>query len=459
MRGRFRLSGLLCCLDGVMSAETSAASTPPRPRRTVRRGSPIRRLLSVLIGIPVITGALLLGWLWWAERPLKAVERSLTQGDFRTALERVENYLKGDPASSRALDLKAQSLVGLRRFPDALAIYERIGSDTVSGQRAWGEALLRMQRWTDALPLLRQVHQKQPDNADVTHELAACAMQAGEFEQAVELAGQLAKLPGQRERGLLLLGVLHSNHGNYRLASEAFGQLLESNPDGAGLQILPEELFQGMGQACLNDGKPEEAIRHLTRAIELRPTAERYAFLGEARELQGDLAQAGEAWKQGIARDPDLARAREGLARVALDERQPSQAIEWLQPLSVPSKLTSSIAHTLKRANSLLGDKAAADRWDAEETRLRDAEERKRALDDVVKQAPQSFWALALRAHKYASEGNRQQAATLLRTVDGLRTQKPDGYKDPQRFLNQLIDAVQTGSPLPSLDLVPLERK
>ncbi|MFN9375389.1 MAG: tetratricopeptide repeat protein [Planctomycetaceae bacterium] len=164
-----------------MSAETPAASTPPRPRRPVRRGSPIRRLLSVLIGIPVITGGLLLGWLWWAERPLKAVERSLTQGDFRTALERVDTYLKGDPASSRALDLKAQSLVGLRRFPDALAIYERIGSDTVNGQRAWGEALLRMQRWTDALPLLRQVHQKQPDNADVTHELAACAMQAGEF--------------------------------------------------------------------------------------------------------------------------------------------------------------------------------------------------------------------------------------------------------------------------------------
>jgi hypothetical protein len=127
--------------------------------------------------------------------------------------------------------------------------------------------------------------------------------------------------------------------------------------------------------------------------------------------------------------------------------------------LSVPPKLTSAIAHTLKRANSLLGDKGAADQWDAEETRLRQAEERKRALDDVVKQAPQSFWALALRAHKFASEGNRQQAATLLRTVDGLRTQKPDGYKDPQGFLNQLIDAVQTGSPLPSLDLVPLERK
>lgn len=442
-----------------MSAETSAASTPPRTRRPVRRGSPLRRLLAVLVGIPVVTAGLLLGWLWWAERPLKAVERSLTQGDFRTALERVDSYLKEDPASSRALDLKAQALVGVGRISEALAIYERIGSDTVSGQRAWGEALLRMQRWTDALPLLRQVHQKEPQNANVTHELAACAMQAGEFEEAVRLADELAQLPGQRERGLLLVGVLHSNYGNYRKASEAFGQLLQSNPDGAGLQILPEELFQGMGQACLNDGKPEEAIRHLSRAIELRPTAERYAFLGEAWELQGDLPQAGDAWKKGIALDPDLTRAREGLARVALDERQPQQAIDWLQPLSVPPKLTSAIAHTLKRANSLLGDKGAADQWDAEETRLRQAEERKRALDDVVKQAPQSFWALALRAHKFASEGNRQQAATLLRTVDGLRTQKPDGYKDPQGFLQQLIDAVQTGSPLPSLDLVPLERK
>ncbi|MFN8855212.1 MAG: tetratricopeptide repeat protein [Planctomycetaceae bacterium] len=442
-----------------MSAEPAAPSSSSRPRRAVRRGSPIRRLLTVLLGIPLATGLLLMVWLWWAERPLKEVEGALAREDFRTAIERVETYLKRDPRSSRALDLKAQALVGLRKYPDALSIYERVGSDTIAGQRAWGEALLRMQRWTDALPLLRQVQQKQPDNADVTHELAACAMQAGEFEEAVKLAGSLSQLPGQRERGLLLLGVLQSNHGNYRLASEAFGQLLESNPDGSGLQILPEELFQGMGQACLNDGKPNEAIQHLTRSIEFRPSAERYAFLGEAWELQGDLAQAADAWKKGIVLDADLPRAREGLARVALDERQPAQAIEWLQPLSVPGKLTSSIAHTLKRASSQLGDKQAADHWDTEETRLRSEEDRKRALDDVVKQAPQSFWALALRAHKFASEGNRQQAATLLRTIEGLRTQKPDGYKDPQGFLDKLRDAVQSGSPLPALDLVPLERK
>ena len=303
------------------------------------------------------------------------------------------------------------------------------------------------------------MQQKQPDNADVTHELAACAMQAGEFEEAVKLAERLSQMPGQRERGLLLVGVLQSNHGNYRLASEAFGQLLESNPDGSGLQISPEELFQGMGQACLSEGKPAEAIQYLSRSIELRPTAERYSFLGDAWELQGDLAQAADAWKKGIDLDADLSRAREGLARAALDERQPAQAIEWLQPLSVPGKVTSTIAHTLKRANAQLGDKSQADHWDGEETRLRNEEERKRALDDVVKQAPQSFWALALRAHKFASEGNRQQAATLLRTVDGMRSQKPDGYKDPGGFLDKLMEAVQKGSPLPSLDLVPLERK
>jgi len=442
-----------------MSAEPSAASSPPRPRRPVRRGSPIRRLLTVVLGIPLATALLLMVWLWWAERPLKEVEGALVQGDYRSAIERVDTYLKLDPNSSRALDLKAQALVGLRKYHDALSIYERIGSDTVAGQRAWGEALLRMQRWTDALPLLRQVQQKQPDNADVTHELAACAMQAGEFEEAVKLAERLSQMPGQRERGLLLVGVLQSNHGNYRLASEAFGQLLESNPDGSGLQISPEELFQGMGQACLSEGKPAEAIQYLSRSIELRPTAERYAFLGDAWELQGDLAQAADAWKKGIDLDADLSRAREGLARAALDERQPAQAIEWLQPLSVPGKVTSTIAHTLKRANAQLGDKSQADHWDGEETRLRNEEERKRALDDVVKQAPQSFWALALRAHKFASEGNRQQAATLLRTVDGMRSQKPDGYKDPGGFLDKLMEAVQKGSPLPSLDLVPLERK
>ena len=94
----------------------------------------------------------------------------------------------------------------------------------------------------------------------------------------------------------------------------------------------------------------EEYLRNI------RETSERYAFLGDAWELKGDLTKAEEAWRKSVELDPDQARAREGLARVAMEENQPTQAIEWLRPMSEGSKLTSSIAHVLKRASGQLGE-------------------------------------------------------------------------------------------------------
>ncbi|RPI84685.1 MAG: hypothetical protein EHM42_07325 [Planctomycetaceae bacterium] len=62
-----------------------------------------------------------------------------------------------------------------------------------------------------------------------------------------------------------------------------------------------------------------------------------------------------------------------------------------------------------------------------------------------------------MRAHKFAIEGNLQQAAVLLRIIDGIRQKKPETFADPQGFIDQLVQAVFEGGPLPSLDLVPVE--
>lgn len=437
---------------------SNAPSQTPSPARRHRSAAPWRRLLTAFLLILGTTGVGLWAYVWWEERPLKEIESALAAKDYTRALPLVDAYLKSAPYSSRALDFKAQVYVGQRKFGDALVIYEKVGSDSLEGQRAWGEALLHLNRWSDALPLLQEVDRKKPSDPDVVHQLASCAMQAGDFDVAVKKAEELSTITGHRDRGLLLLGVLHTNHGNYRLATEAFEKLLHSNPDGQGLQIRPDELFQGLGQAYLSDGKPSDAIERLNQAIATRGTSERYAFLGDAWELKGDLSQAGDAWKQAVHLDPEQARAREGLARIALEEGQPKEVLVWLEPLSSPAKISSSIAHSLKRATQQLGDVESAQRWEKEESRLREQEERKQALDDLVKQSPKSYWALAVRAHRFVSEGNRGQAAVLLKTVESIRKTKPDGYSDPKGFVEKLLACVNDGGELPSLDLVPLEK-
>ena len=429
---------------------------PPKPARAPRRARRVLRTLVVILGF---TALLLWGYLWLAERPLRGVERALTQRNFPFAVRQVDAFLKANPTSSRALDLKAQALVGLKRYRDALVIYERVGTDTQPGQRAWSEALLQEKRWSDALPLLNSLNRQLPDDPDVLHELAACSMQTGDFDAAIAHATRLSQLPGQADRGGLLLGVLHANHGNHRKAAEAFTTLLQHNPQGEGLQIRPEELFQGLGQALLGDGQAKPAIERLEQAIAARPTAELHALLGDACELAGDLDHARQAWQSSLALDPEEARAREGLARLALDERQPAQVVELLTPVAEGNRLTSTMAHLLKRASQQLEDTAEVDRWDAVETRLRDSEERRRALEDLVRQSPKSFWAIAVRSHRFASEGNLYQALILADALLDIRKQKPDSYPDPEKFVDQLIAALQEGEPLPSLDLIPLARR
>lgn len=426
-------------------------------RRSRRRSPRWRQLIVILVAIPVLTGLGLWLSLWWAERPLKAVERAISQKDFRRALDLSEGYLKRDPYSSRALDLKAQAYVGLRRYRDALTIYDKLGTDSLAGQRAWAEALLREQRWTDALPLLREVDQKRPADPDVLHELAACAVQAGEFDEGVRKARELAEIPGQSDRGDLLIGILQINQGNYRLASAALESLLQKNPEATGLQVPAAEIFQGLGQSYLNDGRPAEAVVQLEKSLSLEETAERFALLGDARELEGNLDLAAEAWRRAADLEPGLRRAREGLARTALENRQPAAAREWLEPLTGSESINSSIAHLMMRCCTLLGDTDEASRFEQLEKQLRKSEDHKRALDDVVKQSPKSFWALAVRAHRFASEGNRQQAAALLKIVDGIRQKMPESSNDPENFIGRLVEAVFEGGTLPSLDLVPVE--
>ncbi|MFM7161501.1 MAG: tetratricopeptide repeat protein [Planctomycetaceae bacterium] len=431
-------------------------SLPTKPSRATRRAPRVLRTLGIILGF---TALLLGGYLWLAERPLRGVERALTQRNFPFALRQIDAFLKANPTSSRALDLKAQALVGLKRHREALALYERVGTDTQPGQRAWSEALLQEKRWSDALPLLTSLNRQLPDDPDILHELAACSMQTGDFDAAISHAAHLARLPEQAARGGLLLGVLHANHGNHRKAADAFSTLLHDNPRGEGLQILPEELFQGLGQALLGAGQAKPAIAGLEQAIAARPTAERHALLGDACELAGELDRARLAWEASLALDPAEARAREGLARLALDERQPARVSELLTPVAEDDRLTSTMAHLLKRASQQLGQATEVDRWDAVETRLRDSEERRRALEDLVRQSPKSFWAIAVRSHRFASEGNLYQALILADALLDIRKQKPDSYPDPDQFVDQLLAALQHGEPLPSLDLIPLARK
>lgn len=387
--------------------------------------------------------------LWWEDRPLRTIERALERRDFEHALAQVNQYLESFPTRSKALSQKARALAGLERWSEATRLFDRIGADSIAARRAWSLALVHEERWTEALPLLARLSEQFPDDSDVLFELASCEGNLGYFEEAIAATERLALMKGQKSRGNLLLGMLQSIRGNNRLALQAWEPILERDPDLTGLQVSPAEFLLMYGRALTNEGRPAEARRHLSRALALSPGTDVQDALAEACEDLGDIPAAVALWRQVVAASPDDRTAREGLARMALDSQSSEEALRWLEPLLGRPDLQASTAYLAQRAATLAGDGDSAAKWDCRAAILRESEKRMKSFDLAIRNTPHSFWGRALRAHRFAREGNTRQALALAEEL--LKKDRA------QPFVRQLVEALRNHEPLPSLDRVPLE--
>ncbi len=408
------------------------------------------RLLQGLAVILGLTAGMIGAVLWWDDRPLREIERALERRDFELALRLANDCLAEFPESTQAIDQKARALTGMQRWSEAERLFERVGAQSAASQRAWSQCLLHDARWSEALPLLTRLDELSPLDSDVLHELAACQAKLGFFEESIRAAERLMRLPGQESRGRLLLGMLHFQRNNNRLAIQTWLPILVENPEAANLQLAPAEFFEALGRALLDDGQAAEARRHLEQAVRLGPTIAGRNALAEACEQLGDLPQAVLLWRQIVTLQPGDRPAREGLARTALEKKADDEAREWLQPLLKRDDLKSSTAYLMQRASLMKQDKAAAAMWDERVQRLRKRETKMNALEQSLRDAPNSFWSRALRAHQFAREGNTYQALLLTQELLAL---KPD-----QPFVQQLSDALRNQKPLPSLDLIPYDQ-
>jgi len=419
-------------------------------RATRLRQPPAWRLLRGLGVIVIVTTVAIAGVLWWNDRPIRAIERTLAQQDFERAARQADAYLAVDPESVQVLDQKARALAGLEQWSEAARIFERIGTDSVASQRAFSQALLHQERWSEALPLLTRLGKLFPDDADVLHELTACQAKLGLLDEAIASAGHLMQLAGNESRGRLLLGMLHFRRGNNRLAIQAWQPILESNPEAADLQWSAAEFFAALGRALLDDGQAAQARPYLERVVRLDPTVEARNALAEACEQTGDLPQAVVLWRQVAAHNPADRAAREGLARTALENKAADEARDWLQPLIERGDMKSSTAYLMQRAAVIAGDKTTAASWEQRVQSLRKQEKKLSAIDQALRESPQSYWSRAVRAHRFASEGNARQALLL---TEELLHQDPD-----QPFVKKLDAALRDREALPSLDLIPFEQ-
>lgn len=395
-------------------------------------------------------GAVLGAYLWFDERPIHQIDAAIQARDFQQALRNADAFLRDHPHNGRAQELKARALAGLHRWTEAIQLFEFVGTATSEGERAWSIALLHQGRWSDAQPLLTHLHQRATTDPEILHELVACNGKLGNLDEAIQQAEQLAKISGYEAQGYLMLGTLQNNRLNRKQAIQAWQRVLQFDREAGHLQITADEFFLAYGRVVLLEGRPQEAIPLLERSIQVRSSAQALAFLGDAYEQTGAGTQAVECWKEALTADAKSVRPREGLARMALQKKDGPAALEWLTPLLESPDLESSSAYLAQRTYAMLGELDQVTKWEKTVAELRAQEQRRDLIETGIQRDPQSFWSRAVLAHRFASSGNKAQAAQI---VASLLKAKPE-----EEFVQAMARHLEKDAPLPSLNLIPMKQ-
>lgn len=407
-----------------------------------------RRLGLILLAGGLITG----GLIYFEEADLRRalLYEAARQPD--NAIRWVNLFLQSHPDNTRALALKARLLAAApfaEGPPEAIEIFDRIGPASTNDMHAWGVAYMRTEQWSRALPWLKSVLEAQPDDPFALYEVTVCHIRLGLLRESLETAERYTEVPGYRAKGLVLQAVILNDLHNPEPAVEAYAQALEISPDASDLQIAPGEFFTQYGTLLASLGRADEAVAMLERSIKTTPYAYAYVNLGNAYDLAGDKDRAASAWKRALQIDKNSGDARQALASASLAEGKPKEGLEWLAGMESRPDLQSSTAYLFQQLYYMSGDEEKGGAWRDRVEKLREVEERRQIIDQFLVRSPRSYWATVIRAHRYATTQNWRQAEDLLAEIRQIDTSDP--------FVSDLVEAIESRGPLPSVDRIPVK--
>ncbi len=428
------------------SAVVPAISTRKKRRR--RSPNPMRWVVVLIVAAGVI-GGVLWGTVWWEERPLAEVENHLREKNYAEALVKAEAFLKKSPGHGRAIALKARALVHMGNANEAARLFDQVGAAAPEEIRDCAKAYLMQERWVEALPVLEYLVQQFPDDPDLRHELSACRARLGRFDGAIEMAKSFASMKGFEARGNLLIGTIEHERGNDGKACEAWEQVLLIAPELDDLQVPAHEFRGQYGNALLTTGKAAAAEVSLRKSLELYDSPEVRANLGQALLQLGRDSEAEQEWSKVVDSSPGNQIARQGLAELAMKKSDFSKALDSLEPIANDPGLAVSSAFLLQRAYSMAGRTDKALEWKGRLEEIRKRDELQHTVDQVLIESADTMWGQALRAYRFAEQGNWRQAEALLSPL----LAKPDVHP----FIVAVGDAIRKKTQLPDLDGIPLE--
>lgn len=206
-----------------------------------------------------------------------------------------------------------------------------------------------------------------PSSAETLYYFGVSCMQAGKFDQAIELLNQTAKIADAR---MLFTAAGAGNPNPYESVSRNAKQLLKQMPTFRGEQALRQknwdlaikiftdaikddpsnpDNYSNIAMALTNAGKPDEALSYIDKAIELKPGDKAYTDLKSkiaARKENLALEQAQVIMNQGnrMLEAEDAAGALKKYEEARSMIREDRQAPLWMQIGKAQAKLNQEEA-------------------------------------------------------------------------------------------------------------------
>ncbi len=203
------------------------------------------------------------------DRSLRLLEARILKGSGRLgeAIQALQQLLREYPRDRRASLLLGETLYDARRFGEAYESYRVAGELFESDARAWigmGRSLDQAGRKREAADAYSKALAIRPDLPDAAMRLGVMAMDAREYQEALQRFGQVSS--GMNVFGALILS------GN---ALEALGRIEEAEVfygRAAVVETGRPEPWVAWGELLLRRGDPGEARVKLEKAISIDPS-------------------------------------------------------------------------------------------------------------------------------------------------------------------------------------------
>jgi tetratricopeptide (TPR) repeat protein len=254
--------------------------------------------LGALLAVAVIIAG---GWWYLTHRPVTSLEKgreAYSKRNWQVAWNSALEHLRTDPTNLEALLLSARSTARLERDDLAQSVYDsQVGMERMEGEDFYllASGLIRQNKIGTARVSLEHGLKNCAPYPELIQELARLEAQKDNLARAVELATQLAAMPGWAARGELLSGILCTELADFKSAEAHLLKAMSLDPSLKGAPATPASVKKMLARVELQLGKPERA-REILDELDKDPTdREREFLLSRAYLLERKTTEAAAA--------------------------------------------------------------------------------------------------------------------------------------------------------------------